>query len=675
MTIQVMESHDPEDREAIYRFLYDLWAGEFGRSMRGLDPSRRRMKDALDDWAHHFIAVDSGGRIVGCVRTNYISEGRLYDDLADSMQLGTILQTFKPRQVSYSSHLAVAHDMRGHTVASLLVAAAIRKVLQDDILLDLSYCSLTLVPMYYQIGSRPYAPHFRLEGAGVRVPMVFCPRDRGYLTEIRSPASRMVPPQIDDGGATATALARVFPGFQNPGFDRQSNAAIWARIAHGPQPEQPEQRLDFFDGFTPDDLQVISPRISPVRFVPGQKVYRKGEKEPGMGVVVSGSLGVSIGEEGNERFVALIRAGELFGELQAFTNGQRTADVVALEESEVLLLPGHLLDDVASRDPALAFRLSKRLARVLSHRLVASNRIISDLHSGGDRAPRVKRPGVYARARDISFAAREESYAFAAFDDGESEMNRLTLQATAATSLEFPVLEGAGMVDGMTLVDIGSGPGVFSSYLAQRYPNSRVVGVEPDATLRAQAQAVAVTRGTDGRCTFMDGTAEDIPLETGHADFCYARLLLQHLPKRQQALQEMVRVTRSGGVVCALDVDDSTILIHPAVPGWADLEKKVQAVQARSGGDRLVGRKLYELMRAAGLQGVRVSLVPVTMMDLGRETFYHIGFGFKKELLVRGGHWDHHARMVFDYLREHLLSPHSFAMFTAFVAHGVVERD
>ena len=155
-------------------------------------------------------------------------------------------------------------------------------------------------------------------------------------------------------------------------------------------------------------------------------------------------------------------------------------------------------------------------------------------------------------------------------------------------------------------------------------------------------------------------------------DFSYARLLFQHLSNPLEVLGEMRRVTRQGGLVVVLDVDDRTNIIHPAPEGLEDLEKSIASAQSVAGGDRHVGRKLYGYMHEAALQDISVRHIPITASVLGREVFFSIVYSFKRQVLERAGGLDEQTTALFAELEDLIRRPTTFAMTTVFVAHGVV---
>ncbi len=103
---------------------------------------------------------------------------------------------------------------------------------------------------------------------------------------------------------------------------------------------------------------------------------------------------------------------------------------------------------------------------------------------------------------------------------------------------------------GRTLVDLGCGTG----YWLPRYAAdaARVVGIEPDPSLRAVAvRAAARLPGTQ----VLAGSAEHIPLPAASADVVHARFAYFFPPGTDAGLTEVLRVLRPGGHLVAVDND------------------------------------------------------------------------------------------------------------------------
>jgi CRP-like cAMP-binding protein len=77
-----------------------------------------------------------------------------------------------------------------------------------------------------------------------------------------------------------------------------------------------------------------------------------------MFVVHSGRVRVQVNENGRPRLVATLNEGDFFGEMALFTGEPRTANVVALEETEVLEIEHAAMKRVFDTNPDLVESLS-----------------------------------------------------------------------------------------------------------------------------------------------------------------------------------------------------------------------------------------------------------------------------------------------------------------------------
>ncbi len=667
MTVVIRAPRDDEERTKIYRFLYEIWAEEFGREMPGMDHEQRVMRDELDHWAQHFMAIDESGEVIGCLRNNYFARGDPTPDLQRKMQFQQLFDMFDTRNITFTSHLALEPAARGKTVISQLISAAFRDSALQGNELGTCYAALNLVPLYYQLGFRPYAPNFRLS-AGVRVPLIICSTDMSYLTGVESPMTRLISKEQDDRGRHARQLDQVFDGFHDPGFDRHSTKALWARLAHLNEEPESSDSTNLFHGIAADELTELMSHLTRLQVAADEVIYKREESGSCMGVLLSGSLGIGVGDPSNPHFVSIIKPGEPFGELGTVGLERHSADVIALEPSEILLFPGDFVERVSAHS-SIGQRLTNNLLRILGQRIHANHHLISRLTGKSRHEVRIRRQSMFQSTTWDDAKNRVESYHFDTLADQEGEYERLVLQATIAESIEFSRLAKIGLQDGQTVVDLGSGPGITSTLLAKYFPNSQIVGVEPDATLRGRAREFVHREGI-GQCQFVEGTAENIPLDDQTADFCYARLLFQHLPDPAAALAEMKRITKTGGIISILDVDDGTIVTHPEIEGWPAIQKKVAQVQAEYGGDRYIGRQLFGEMARTGIDGVHIDPIPITTREIDGRLFYRIVFGFKQLILKRAGAWNQEVQTVFEQAQSVLADPHTFAMVVIMLAHG-----
>src|SRR5262249_54997913 len=110
------------------------------------------------------------------------------------------------------------------------------------------------------------------------------------------------------------------------------------------------------------------------------------------------------------------------------------------------------------------------------------------------------------------------------------------------------------LAPGMSILDVGSGPGTITVDLAARVAPGRVTAVEISDDALDLARAEAVARG-QSNVDFLVADVNALDLADATFDVVHAHQVLQHLTDPVQALREMRRVCRPGGVVAARDGD------------------------------------------------------------------------------------------------------------------------
>ena len=156
---------------------------------------------------------------------------------------------------------------------------------------------------------------------------------------------------------------------------------------------------------------------------------------------------------------------------------------------------------------------------------------------------------------------------------------------------------------GLSLLDIGSGPGTITVDLAERVAPGPVTAVE------ATEAALAVTRAEFERrgCTparLVTGDIHDLPFPSGSFDVVHAHQVLQHVADPVTALREMVRVCGPGGVVAVRDGDYSGFTWYPELPGLDRWRELYQSAARADGGEPDAGRRLLAWAHAAGITDV-----------------------------------------------------------------------
>jgi CRP-like cAMP-binding protein len=121
------------------------------------------------------------------------------------------------------------------------------------------------------------------------------------------------------------------------------------------------ERLSAVDIFAPlsvEETGMLAQAAVRHVFAPGEVVIRAGDPGSSMFVVHNGRVRVQVNENGRPRTVATLNEGDFFGEMALFTGEPRTANVVALEETEVLEIGFAAMKQVFDTNPNLVESLS-----------------------------------------------------------------------------------------------------------------------------------------------------------------------------------------------------------------------------------------------------------------------------------------------------------------------------
>jgi len=108
-------------------------------------------------------------------------------------------------------------------------------------------------------------------------------------------------------------------------------------------------------------------------YAPGQFAVRRGEVDRSFFIISRGSFEVVVPSEGAPKRVRALEPGDLFGEVGFFDGLPRSADVVAVEESEALVLTQAAFQRLRLTHPRLALRFVLDLGRILGERFRASD--------------------------------------------------------------------------------------------------------------------------------------------------------------------------------------------------------------------------------------------------------------------------------------------------------------
>jgi len=120
--------------------------------------------------------------------------------------------------------------------------------------------------------------------------------------------------------------------------------------------------VDIFSPLSSDELRQLAKATAGHVFAPSETLIRAGDEGSSMFVVHSGRVAVQIADRGGPRTVAELTEGNFFGEMALFTGEPRTANIVALEETEVLEIGHTAMKHIFETNPSLAESISWTIA-------------------------------------------------------------------------------------------------------------------------------------------------------------------------------------------------------------------------------------------------------------------------------------------------------------------------
>ena len=158
----------------------------------------------------------------------------------------------------------------------------------------------------------------------------------------------------------------------------------------------------------------------------------------------------------------------------------------------------------------------------------------------------------------------------------------------------------------LSLLDVGAGSGSITAALAKYIPDGYVTGVDVNPKILPRARAVAEAAGVDN-ISFQEGDAKSLPFADDSFDIVICHQVLTHLPAPWEALAEMLRVAKPGGIVAAREADYETECIWPDVPVLSQFHRLVTKVMMSNGGTSTAGRQLISWAAKAGAPRDRVT--------------------------------------------------------------------
>lgn len=173
-----------QDRQAIYRFRYEIYVEEMSRTQRHSDHVRRQLSDPLDQFGHIFGAFDQDGHVIGTVRVNFLADGKVGNEYEEMYQLYDLSDDERGK-VSITTRLMIAPAYRQSSLPRDLFEAVRNYVIDRGVTANYADCNRPVLSFATRLG-------YELLRSGVQHP------DYGdvFVVKLRlSPGDYATPPR------------------------------------------------------------------------------------------------------------------------------------------------------------------------------------------------------------------------------------------------------------------------------------------------------------------------------------------------------------------------------------------------------------------------------------------------------------------------------------------------
>lgn len=127
------------------------------------------------------------------------------------------------------------------------------------------------------------------------------------------------------------------------------------------------RRNDFFSACSEAEINELASGLEKQAYKQGNTVLFQGEISSRLCMVQSGKVSVWVRKGKDKTKVAELEAGAFFGEISLLMPRAAMATIKSEAETEIIFLPGEVVQALAKKNPALGETLDKKIHERLEH--------------------------------------------------------------------------------------------------------------------------------------------------------------------------------------------------------------------------------------------------------------------------------------------------------------------
>jgi hypothetical protein len=329
-----------EEKEAIYRFRYEIYVAEMGRYAEAADHDHKTFHEPEDATARIFYAAQDG-EVVATSRFSWGGDAPFTQHLIEHYMLEPFLTELPLEAMAVGERGMVKPDMRGSSLFRDLGRFSSAFVQEERIQLIFGACEPHLLSLYVGQGMRTFSKQ-NINST-----------EAGYLVPIED---ARIPDCVD----------RLITNGGNVMSQRLVESGAYLDEVHSALEPLAGTQLSALDDLTEDEAARALGKSNIIECRGGDRILKKGGVARNMFVVLEGNLEVR--DQGV--LVRVLSPGEIFGEMAFLLEQPRAADVYAANDARVLSLSEGTLRKSISKDPEVAATLLLNISKILCKRLL-----------------------------------------------------------------------------------------------------------------------------------------------------------------------------------------------------------------------------------------------------------------------------------------------------------------
>ncbi|MEM7094307.1 MAG: cyclic nucleotide-binding domain-containing protein [Actinomycetota bacterium] len=355
--IDVRVASDDEDLARVARLRYRVYCEQLNL-LRHLADHEQKTLRLPNDERSRIVLAERDGEAIGTVRIVPGAIARSEADTVECFQLNRFDGLMDAARYVVADRFMVEPDQRAGNLAGDLMSAASIEAFGLGATTGFACCEAHLVPLYRNFGFVPYTRLYNHPTSGILVPLVFV-GDHDHLAEIGSPLAGFFTDELRSPITIAQVREAFGTHLGTADVDASTVDALDAFTTAA------DSRPRMLDGFTREELDLLTSRGADMRFAPGDALIRSGQTARTLYVLLEGACEVR--RDGVP--LAMLAAGDVVGEMTFLLEDRRSGDVVAVSDVRAVAFQASALNALIDERDPIAVRLLRNLARVVADRL------------------------------------------------------------------------------------------------------------------------------------------------------------------------------------------------------------------------------------------------------------------------------------------------------------------